>query len=75
MDTEIYLTDGELAAIFAMGYFPLLQETEGVIVHYKGRGFVVVHENKQVKIKHDDDVLKLKDRSLVWVHNEQIGNA
>lgn len=78
---DIHLTDEELANIFAMAMFPLLDKDQGVAVHHKEKGFVVAkvfdedHQEIQVKIMHDDEILQYPDRAILILHDEPVGNA
>ena len=70
--------------IFARSLFPLLKENEGVVVHHEGKGYIVWkganfeadgdHEVR-IRVVEDDDVLQYEDLSLIWMHNEPVGNA
>lgn len=69
------LNHEELASILAMGYFNVLEDKEGIIVHFNKHAYVIHKDDEQVKVNLDDELLSLKDRSWVWMHDEPVGNA
>lgn len=70
------------STIMAMSFFPILQLTEGIIVHYENMGFMVHKSPKEdcnneihVIIIQDDDYLKYEHGQMMWVHDGPVGNA
>jgi len=72
------------ATIFVRALFPLLQENEGVAVHFEGKGYLVCKtanpeldgDNEvRVRLIEDDDMLNYPDLQLMWLHDEPVGNA
>lgn len=68
-------------AVMGRSLFPLLHLNEGVAVHYEGKGYIVAklededtHE-VQIKVLHDDDMLNQMDLTMLWLHDEPVGNA
>lgn len=67
--------------ILAKALFPLLKLTEGVAVHLDGKGYIVSKKfdeefnEVRVSISRDDDMLYEDDLTLLWIHDEPIGNA
>lgn len=70
--------------LFARSLFATLQENEGVVVHYEGKGYIVCKTRNleadgdnelRVRIVEDNDMLQYDDLQLLWLHNEPVGNA
>tara|TARA_R110000772_G_scaffold246905_1_gene360643 strand:- start:321 stop:587 length:267 start_codon:yes stop_codon:yes gene_type:complete len=67
MDDELSLDD--IAAIFAMGFFNYLSEKEGIVVHYQEHAYVIYHEDDEIKLNKDDEMLAAEHLQLVWLHD------
>ena len=71
----------DAAAMLAMTLHRFLKENEGMVVHYKGTAFVVSKEKAEddgqliVGIKHDPELLKFEHGQMLWLEDEQCGNA
>jgi len=65
--TDLDLND--VAAIFAMGFFNYLSEKEGIVIHYQGHAYVIYHEDDEIKLNRDDEMLQAEHLQLVWLHD------
>lgn len=81
INTFRYMNHEDFAAILGKSLFALLEDNEGVYVHYADAGFIVCkvfddkHQEWQVKVMDDEEALKHPDLRKVWVHDEPVGNA
>jgi hypothetical protein len=75
------MNDKLAATLLARALFPLLKDTEGVCIHFEGKGYIVAKtldgENNEpiVTVSRDDDMLQYLDLQLLWIHDEPVGNA
>jgi hypothetical protein len=62
-------------SLFVQALGSVLKETEGIIIHHDGCGYIVFNEDGQIHILEDDSYLNYNDRTLTWMHDEPVGNA
>jgi len=71
-----HLMDEEIVfPLFVRALSALLEETEGIIIHRDGKGYVVYRADGQLHVIEDDDYLNYQDLNLTWMHDEPVGNA
>lgn len=71
-------------SVFGRALHALLQEDEGIVIHFEGEGYLVSKNSNialdgddtvRVRITKDDDMLNYPDLQLMWLHDEPVGNA
>jgi len=61
--------------LFVKALSALLKETEGIVIHHEGKGYIVYCGKEQLHILEDADYLNYSNLTMTWMHDEPVGNA